>query len=964
MKKKTEEILLKLSKSLYKKKYLKIDPNKRKFNDSELKNIINKEKQKIKNKEKNKHNNQKQICFNEKKIEIKGKENILRNYNSNKIINGLDNNQTPNIKCNKIYKTINNLKKKRNYLIENYLIKNNSHKNIKENENDRLMEYFDSIKINKTNDKNEMIDLKRKLLPKNIDNDNSIRDRKIEIINNNNFDEGLIEIKSNGREKNQIPKNINIKYNNINNNLLNSSLSFSPKLFFDYKRISNLLVTNNSIETNIQNKTNDNIFRKKKINNSVNNSKNNDINSRKEYMQTNEKKLLFKNSSFNKNKRLENNDDKNDDIQINNFKKYEINNNLSSIALSNNTNNSNIFERNKNLYFSPSRIKNQKNNYNSYNSSSRPSTKTTENRNFFFTSQYSNNSIYNNTIIANNRVNINNKDINRKNNEIYSSAINIFNKKEKKGFEKYYKNKIPTSKPMKTIHEKRNFFRKKNNTFNKNINNDQIKINKINDKKDLEDDISFFNDFNKLNNQNKIISDYCSSDFNKENRNKRKIFCFNNYGKSNKTYNDQNNNRKINIKKTSIQNVEENKNIFIDDIKIDNIINKYTNNSIENSRYIKNKKMKNLIFTYERLFKHHNSFFQSKANKNKKIFFIDNNKDDISFNKNKNKKLKIKYLTPNTTAKNKNTFNFLKNKNQINEYNYQDKKDNENNIKNEKQIICPNKNNYEFDINRTQTESISILNKIKNENKSEKCFKKVKDFLKKNFPSNEENRKDNKFNKKKKNLIKTSDKEKKNNKNIFLNNIKREQKKVINDDNSLNNSKNSESAEYFDNIPILLKNRNIENDFDYNKENNNLDENSDTNKENSEYNLNKDINKEYFKEIQKPIIINSNSFIHDNYGYNKYHGSNIKRFNDEFIFENKTINNCSKRKQNIIRNNKNNQTKYDKIKRRNCNCEKEYYEKNEDEKMIDSENYLLITNITKCPKCHCIFGRSSKIYQK
>ena len=197
-----------------------------------------------------------------------------------------------------------------------------------------------------------------------------------------------------------------------------------------------------------------------------------------------------------------------------------------------------------------------------------------------------------------------------------------------------------------------------------------------------------------------------------------------------------------------------------------------------------------------------------------------------------------------------------------------------------------------------------------------------------------------------------------------MNNIKREQKKVINDDNSLNNSKNSESAEYFDNIPILLKNRNIENDFDYNKENNNLDENSDTNKENSEYNLNKDINKEYFKEIQKPIIINSNSFIHDNYGYNKYHGSNIKRFNDEFIFENKTINNCSKRKQNIIRNNKNNQTKYDKIKRRNCNCEKEYYEKNEDEKMIDSENYLLITNITKCPKCHCIFGRSSKIYQK
>ena len=67
---------------------------------------------------------------------------------------------------------------------------------------------------------------------------------------------------------------------------------------------------------------------------------------------------------------MQNNADINDDIQINKLKKYEINNNL---ALSNN---SNIFDRNKNLYISPS-IYNQKDNYNSYNSSSKPSIKAT-----------------------------------------------------------------------------------------------------------------------------------------------------------------------------------------------------------------------------------------------------------------------------------------------------------------------------------------------------------------------------------------------------------------------------------------------------------------------------------------------------------------------------------------------------------------------------------------------------------
>ena len=119
------------------------------------------------------------------------------------------------------------------------------------------------------------------------------------------------------------------------------------------------------------------------------------------------------------------------------------------------------------------------------------------------------------------------------------------------------------------------------------------------------------------------------------------------------------------------------------------------------------------------------------------------------------------------------------------------------------------------------------------------------------------------------------------------------------------------------NDAILLNNRNVENYIDYNIENNISNHNSYTNKENFDYNLNSNINKEYFKEIKKPIIINSRSFMYDNYGYNKYHGLNIKGVkNDEFIFKNKTINNCSKRYKNIIRNNKNQIKDYKNIRKK------------------------------------------------
>ena len=484
---------------------------------------------------------------------------------------------------------------------------------------------------------------------------------------------------------------------------------------------------------------------------------------------------------------------------------------------------------------------------------------------------------------------------------------------------------------IKNIKIKRKIFRNKNNFFNYHINNNQSIQNKMKNN-DLNDDIynnininnKSVNNLNEQNNQ--IISDYCSSYIENEKENKRKMFCYNNQ------INNKENN-KINIQKNSlISKFEENKNNIIDDNKIINIVNKYKNNSIPNSRHLKNKKLKNLIFTYERLFNQQNPTFKPKINKKK--FFNDDNKEDIGY-KNNNKKVKVKYLTPNTT-KDKKSVNFIleseKNKILYKENEKNNIKENNNNIK---RNTYTNEKNLEFDLNMTQSKS--ILNNIKYETNSKNCFKKVKDFLDNNLP---EKRNDKKIDS---NIINNSisGEEKCKYKNIF-GDLKKEK---INNHKNYENSKNNETIDY--------------NNNNSNKNNSNSENYSGSNKENSYYNLNIDMNNEYLKEINKPIIINSGSCLYDNYGHKIFNDFKRKeKENTDYIIKNNTINsNCTKRNKNYIRYN-NIQNQGYKNKKKKYNCDKE---NNEDLNYIDSENLLLIKDITKCPKCHCLFGKSSKV---
>ena len=925
MRKKAEDILLKLNKNLYKKKYLKIEPNKKQVINFSSRYNLNKEKQKENEKENyNTFNiSEKKIYFNEKEIE-----DITNNQknNLNKIVNGSPNNQISNFGYNKVSKTINNQKRNRNFIKENYRNRNDFLNNYKDiNENYRISGYFEPNNLN--NNKKDFISLNKDIIFKNEEDNFSFFGKNIEL-NNDKYEE---KFKTNGIQEIIISKN-NLKYdnNNKNNSFLNSS-SASPKLYFDYKRISNLLINNSTIE----NKTiNNNLFRKKKIKIKVNNTNTNIYTPIGYKQNNNEQKILFKNSSFNMNQKLVNNDDNNDDIPINKYKKYEIKNNISSILLSN-KNNSNIIERNYNFYFDPKISEYQNNNYNSYNISCKPASRTA-NMNFFIESQYSNNKSNNIPMKEHFIGNRNNKDINRikyehnlKSENKNYSAINVFKRKETKE-----NNKIPIARHIKNIEIKRKIFRNKKSSFNCYINNRKSIQNKMKNN-DLNDDIYNFTNINKKNNQsgnnlneqnNQIISDYCSSYIENEKENKKKMFCFNNQANNYE-------NNKINIQKNSlIPNFEENKSNIIDDNKIIYIINKYKNNSIPNSRHLKNKKLKNLIFTYERIFKQQNSTFKPKINKNK--FFNNDNKDDIAYKNNNSKKMKVKYLTPNTT-KDKKSVNYIlesgKNKILFNENYYGEK----NNIKENNNIIIKrntftNDKNLKFDLNMTQSKS--ILNNIQYETNSNNCSKKFKDFLNNNLP---EKRNEKKLNSKRKNNS-ISGKEKYKYKNIFgiLKNNKK--KEIINDYN------NCETIDYNNNNSI--------------KENSNSEDSSDSKKD-------IDMNGEYFKEMKKPIVINSHSCIYDNYGskiFNDFKKEGLRSIEHVFNNNKNINNNYSKKNRNFIRYTKNQNQEYKK-KQRICNCDKENYGNNQDLNIIDSDNLLLITNIAKCPICHCLFGKSSKI---
>ena len=398
MRKKPEDILLKLNKNLYKKKYLKIEPNKNQLIHFSSRYNSNKEKE-------NKKDNYNRFYISEKKIYFNEKENsdvnnkYQKNY-LNKIVNGSPNNQISNFVYNKISKAINNQKKNRKYIIEDYRNRNEHLKNYQDiNENYRILDYCESNNLN--NNEKDFIDLNKDIIFKNKD-ENFLFFKKNNELNNDNYEE---EFRTNNIEKINISKN-NLKNNNNKNNSYSSSVS--PKLYFDYKRISNLLINNKSIE----NKTlNNNLFRKKKIKIKVNNANKNIYNPTGNRQNNNEQKILFKNSSFNMKRKFVNNDDNNDDISINNHNKYEIKNNFSSTLL-NNKNNSNIIERNYNLVFGPKPSDYHNNNYNSYIYSCKPASRTADNMYFFIPNKYSNNS-NNNPMKGNFIGNRNNKDINK-----------------------------------------------------------------------------------------------------------------------------------------------------------------------------------------------------------------------------------------------------------------------------------------------------------------------------------------------------------------------------------------------------------------------------------------------------------------------------------------------------------------------------------------------------------------------
>ena len=952
MQRKTQDFLLNINKHLYNKRFLKLESNKNSNSYLPNKYIINKE-----NINTNNENNQnlykypqkiKIIHFNSETEDI-NKENIYKYYDSNKIIN-IPFNEISKNKYKKKYKTINNQKRNKKYIIKNnkknsnfdYYEKIDNEKNKKylESNNKKFNIFIDSNKIN--------------LFTKSSNDDISFIDEKDLLVHKYN-ENGH---KSKGK---YIIKN-NINYNNIKNSLITPS-SMSPKLNFDYRRISNLLINNNNTENNTINRTNNNLFRKKKICKDANNFIIKNVFTPLVSKKIKEKKIFFKNYSFNNNKKLIKNDDNTDDIPIDNQNKENIsNNNISSISLKNND--LNITDKNNNLFFNreSSNSYNNNNNYYLYNTNFKPSFNTTEKKKYSLTNQCSSSNIYNNskpnnsnTIVVtncrrnknknyNNRINFDTNAIIKK----YLSDNNIINTNENIELNND-NNKNNMRKHGITIKEKRKIFKKKNNSFNHfnfTYNNNQSKIKKIINANDLDDDISNNNTINKNNirfikklkeEKKQMISDYCSS-YIRENKIKRKNLCFNNY--DNKRYNIQkNNNNKINIKKHCIQNGEETKNNFNDDNKIYAIINKYKNKSALNSKHLKNKKMKNMIFTHESLFKEHKLFFQSKTNENKNIE-DDNkdNKDDIHYTLNKSKKNKKKYLSPNI-MKNKNSVNSIvntsKNKNKKNDFN-SNYKEEENTYK--KYI---DKRNLLFNINMTQSKSILNNIKYENNNNNNYNFKKVKPLIRNMYSSNIEKKiKEKILNEKKAELI---------NWNLNTDKISNNNQKVIkNEINYGENSKNNESLK--DNINI------------FNKEIFSYDEFSETNKEYIESNSNTNMNKEYFKEIiKKPIIINSQSCVYDNYNYDYNNYNNTKRRifkrNNDF-FNHKTVN-YSKR--NKIKN-KEQQNEKKELKKKSCS-KKENNDKNEDKKTIDSDNMLLITNITKCPKCHCLFGKSSKLLQ-
>ena len=276
---------------------------------------------------------------------------------------------------------------------------------------------------------------------------------------------------------------------------------------------------------------------------------------------------------------------------------------------------------------------------------------------------------------------------------------------------------------------------------------DKLNRNENNNIKDIDyNNLRFLNQL--IEQKKKIISEYYLNSLLEEetinkNRHKRKNFCFNN--NTNKTDRlNRSNNNKMHIKRNSFRNIEEKKIILNDDYNINNIINKYKNNSFINEIRSKNQKLKNLLFTFERLFKRKNSDFQSKTYKNKNNYFNDDCKDDIDYKKNKSPKKKIKYLTPNST-KNKDSNNYINGKentgNQMFTLNYDstiraNKTTRTNESNRRKYSSYDEKNEFIFNI----TQSKTLLNNINYDNNSYNyTYRKIKSSFKNKCPDIETN---------------------------------------------------------------------------------------------------------------------------------------------------------------------------------------------------------------------------------
>ena len=194
--------------------------------------------------------------------------------------------------------------------------------------------------------------------------------------------------------------------------------------------------------------------------------------------------------------------------------------------------------------------------------------------------------------------------------------------------------------------------------------------------------------------------------------------------------------------------------------------------------------------------------------------------------------------------------------------------------------------------------------------------------------------------KKEKNIlfsIINKEKNQKNNKSTFDKNNKIDNKKHDFDISKINNNTKEN---------LISDNNDINNNSSINKYLN-VENNSCIDNDNETYD-NSSVNKEYSQERIKTIIKNNQS-----YKLNK--NQKPKKRNNDFSFNtnNKTINNCySNRYQNIL-------TLYDNFDMEDF--KNDNYSNKNVRTINSNNNLLLVTNVTKCPQCHCLFGKPSKL---